>query len=49
VASALKGLAQQGRQLADLGLGAGRDPADTPADADDRMNRQRKYAGLRRW
>src|SRR4029077_10278260 len=40
VASALKGLAQQRRQLADLGLGVGSDPADAAADADDRMDRQ---------
>ena len=39
---ALEGLAQQGRELADLGLGIGRDPAHSPADADDRANRQRK-------
>src|SRR5271166_4524152 len=43
MAGALKGLAQQRRQLADLGLGVGRNPPDSPADADDRMDRQREH------
>ena len=42
VAGALEGLAQQGRELADLGLGIGGDPAHAPADRDDRADRQRK-------
>ena len=39
---ALKGLAQQGRELADLGLGIGGHPANAPADRDDRADRQRE-------
>ena len=42
MAGALKGLAQQCRELADFGLGVGGDPADAPADPDDRSDRQRE-------
>ena len=42
VAGALKGLAQQSRELADLGLGVGGDPANAPPDRDNRTDRQRE-------
>ncbi len=43
MAGALKGLAQQSGQLPDLGLRVGGNPANAPADPDDRMDRQWKY------
>ena len=39
---ALEGLAQQGRELADLGLGIGSHPPNPPADRDDWPDRQRE-------
>src|SRR5262245_54196605 len=42
MAGTLESLAQQRRQLTDLSLSIGGNSADTAADPDDRMDRQRK-------